>query len=259
MSVPRDREPLPLGKPSVTPMSEHRVGLSYRLTDLPLLARVSLHLALAMIIGGPSCLVTQTIEYETPQLRGPFILDGNVTNSQGERERTPVLEPVGGSGQLASYSPWQVLSIEPTEDALNPYPQLRIRSFVRSDDGDRPLQYFVFLDYEQADWTSPAKRRMSRLFAKAAPSSTFDQVVGLDTDPFQLPPTLSPGCHTVTLVVTHGYDWFEEQPILDDGATAMRTWWLDVKDSNGSSVTLDTCWGAVTGKARNVPSLESAQ
>lgn len=201
-----------------------------------------------MIVGGPSCLVTQAIEYEVPPLRGPFILDGNVMNRQGEYERSPSLEPIGGSGQLASYSPWQILSIDPSEDALNPYPQLRIRAFVRSDDGDRPLQYFVFLDYEQAEWSSPTKRRMARLFAKAAPPGTFDDISLLETDPFQLPPTLLPGCHSVTLIVTHDYDWFEEQPILDDGRTAIRTWWLDIKDANGSSVTMDSCWGAVTGK-----------
>lgn len=234
----------------MTALSGPREPNRYYLADLPRMARLSLHLALAMVIGGPSCLVTQAIEYETPALRGPFIVDGNVTNLLGERERTPVLEPVGGSGQLASYSPWQILSVEPSEDALNPYPQLRIRAFVRSDDADRELQYFVFLDYEQADWSSPTKRRMSRLFAKAAEPHTFDEVVLLETDPFQLPPTLAPGCHTITLVVTHGYDWFEEQPILDEGATAMRTWWLDVKDASGASVTMDKCWGAVTGKTQ---------
>lgn len=222
------------------------------------MARLSLHLAVAMVIGGPSCLVTQAIEYEAPLLLGPFLVDGDVLNLAGDRERTPVLEPVGGSGQLASYSPWQVLSLEPSEDALNPYPQLRIRASVRSDDADRPLQYFVFLDYEQLDWSSPTKRRMSRLFAKAAPASTFEELVYLETDPFQLPATLAPGCHTVTLVVTHGYDWFEEQPLLEDGATTMRTWWLDVKDASGASVTMDRCWGAVRGKAAISPAIEGS-
>jgi len=230
----------------------------YYLADLPAIARLSLHLAVAMIIGGPSCLVTQNIEYELPAARGPFILDGSVTRIQGERERTPVLEPVGGSGQLASYSPWQVLSIEPSEDALNPYPQLRIRAFARSENLENPLQFFVFLDYEQADWSSPARRRMSRLFAKEAPSQGYDEPVLLETDPFQLPATLNPGCHTITLVVTHGYDWFEERPVLEDGSTAMRTWWLDVKDENGASVTMDKCWGAVMGKTRQLPPIEEA-
>lgn len=246
----------PPAMPGMIRPSERETPKGYHLADLPLMARLSLHLAVAMVIGGPSCLVTQSIEYEPPPARGPFILDGSVARMDGERERTPVLEPVGGSGPLASYSPWQVLSIEPSEDALNPYPQLRIRAFAVSDNQEARLQYFVFLDYEQADWSSPARRRMSRLFAKEAPTNGFDEPVFLETDPFQLPPTLTPGCHTITLVVTHRYDWFEERPVLEDGSTAMRTWWLDVKDANGTSVTMDKCWGAVMGKARELPAME---
>jgi len=246
----------PPANPGMTSPSGSGAPTNYHLADLPAMARLSLHLAVAMVIGGPSCLVTQNIEYEPPAARGPFILDGTVARTDGERERTPVLEPVGGSGQLASYSPWQVLSIEPSEDALNPYPQLRIRAFARSENLEASLQYFVFVDYEQADWASPAKRRMSRLFAKEAPPQGFDAPVLLETDPFQLPATLTPGCHTITLVVTHGYDWFEERPVLEDGSTAMRTWWLDVKDASGTSVTMDKCWGAVMGKSRQLPAIE---
>jgi hypothetical protein len=239
----------------VTRLSDPGGPDAWNLADLPRLARASLYLGLSMAIGGPSCLVTQSIQYDAPPRRGPVILDTFQLTPQADGGTSdlppsPALEPVGGSGSSARYFPWQVLSVERSEDATNPYPQLKIDFLVRSDDGPYPLDTLVFLDVKQGNWNDQTHRTSARRYgdrASQGASSSFDQPVEVSTLPFTLPASLTPGCHTITLVVTHDYDALSER-VDPNEAFDSRTWWIDVKDANGNSATLDSCFGAVAGK-----------
>lgn len=239
----------------MTRLSDPAGSPEWNLAQLPRLARASLYLGLSMAIGGPSCLVSQSIEYDTPPRRGPVILDTFQLTPQPDGGSTdlppsPALEPVGGSGSSARYFPWQVLSLERSEDATSPYPQLKIDFLVRSDDGPLPLDTLVFLDAKQGNWNDASHRTSARRYGeRAAPgtSRSFDEPVEISTLPFTLPASIAPGCHTITLVVTHDYDALAER-VSPNEAFDTRTWWLDVKDANGNSATLDSCFGAVAGK-----------
>jgi hypothetical protein len=193
---------------------------AWNLAQLPPLARASLYLGLIMALGGPSCLVASSPEFSVP--------------------------PPGGSAPfLASLSP-EPYKVQPINKiaGTQSWESMRIDFAVFSDDQQRPLSAIVALDYKGTLDYLGNPIPITSLVSKTIPAGSYDSRIlesGLRVArpvipgiTFTLPIQTAPGCHSVTLIVSHSFPL----AVVDEADTARATWWLDVGDDLASPTTM---------------------
>jgi len=110
---------------------------------------------------------------------------------------------------------------------------------VVSEDLQTPLQALLFLDF--AGFSEPNDRSVLKQITIPA-GHLNDPARGSSID-FAFGPVL-PGCHSVTLAVSHGFQLpFGSRivsPVVKTDVATM-TWWYDVDDDPNRSASLTTC------------------
>jgi hypothetical protein len=174
-----------------------------------------------MAVGGPSCLVASTPEFPIESAKGPFI--------------TGLTVP-----------PYGVIALDKTGTPPT-FPSLTFPFVVRSEDLGRDLQYFWFVDYPGGTDSATSQDRRNALQGgnTHVPAGTFDESKSLSFTLDTTSSTLTPGCHSVTLLVTHSYDILNATSDPDD--TDLVTWWLDVDDPTRDKTLMGTCRGVNPG------------
>lgn len=204
----------PDARPSLTPMSGRRAPTPRESPEISPLARNWL-LALGMVASAAGCLVTSSTQFAEPEVRGPFIVS---------------VDP----------PTFKVIPVT-TADVAAGRP-ITLTLTVRADDAGQVLQVILFQDYKGFSGTSGVDgKRVTFAFSNP---DTFDATRDISVSYTPSPP-LASGCHSITAIVTHGYDTQHER--LTQPA-ALQTWWLSVGEPD--SLPLD-CYGAVTPPPAN--------
>jgi hypothetical protein len=197
---------------SATELSDSALAETWNLAQLPWLARASLYLAVVMMLGGPSCLVTSSPEFTQPggQMSAPFL-------------------------SSLSPEPYKIISVT----KLGPsYPSSKIDFSVFSDDGGQKVYAWLVVDYQTVDENTflwkPIDPGTFDSNTRAANGLRVGRPVSM---PYTLPPKTPPGCHTLTLVVTHDFAG-PSSNTLDSYDSTIATWWLNVGDDPNSPKTL---------------------
>jgi hypothetical protein len=179
-------------------------------------ARLSLFLAVSMLFGVPTCLVTSTTEFPQPVPSAPFLLPNYA-----------LATPEGQAG----VPPTKMLFIDP---GPGPAPQHRRITFsapVQSEDNGRPLLARAFVDF------NASAAGDGRLIFGGGPSlepSTFDddsRTITAVLEPWHL--SQIEGCHQVTLVVSHLFDNQTMKPVHPDDTTFV-VWWMLIEHEPGT-------------------------
>jgi hypothetical protein len=196
-------------------MSRSSSAQSWKLAELPWLARVSLWLVVVMGFANPSCLITSTPQFPESRCLTPFL-----------RVRTPKAH--------------QVLRVNKSSAGYETYEPVTVTFEVYSKDvDDTPLLAWFVLDWQEPQlekvewppWEVPAKRLECNSEADGGnPASPFSATYGVGAQ-------TKPGCHSLTLFVSR-------TPRPAEAATA--TWWLDVDDP-ADNEPLSNCPGAARG------------
>lgn len=155
------------------------------------------------------CLVTSTTQFAEPEVRGPFIVSADPPSFK--------VIPIS-SADVAAGRP------------------LTLTLTVRSDDAGQVLQTILFQDYRGFSGESGVDgKRVTFAFANP---STFDDARDISVSYVPVPP-ISDGCHSITAIVTHGYDTQHER--LTQPA-ALQTWWISVGEPGAAPL---DCYGVV--------------
>lgn len=184
----------------MTPLSGDRASTSWKILDLPVLARFSLLVLCVTFLGNPSCLLTTTTEFPEPVPTPPFA-DGN----------TALATPQGGSGVPIT----KILRVDDDTE------QVTLSADVQSDDVGRELQARAFINYKVSPLQDPPYDDV--FGGDALPPSTFDDVRRISAS-FKLD-RLQDGCYQVALVITHEFDNEELIPASQED-TAILIWWM---------------------------------
>jgi hypothetical protein len=166
---------------------------------------------LALVPG--ACLIAETPDYGEP------------------RQTAPIVDP-----KTITPSPLRLLPI----NLADPSPvQLSLQ--VRSEDAGESIWASLFVDYFEressttdAGVASPAREvwMIDRPFA----AQPFDRPKAVSLGFNSSDPRITPGCHTLTLLITHDshYDTLEKKPIdgLADQDLARVTWWVMATNAN---------------------------
>ncbi len=173
------------------------------------MARRSLKLLLIMVLGGPSCLVTQSPEFEQPKRTRPYI--------------TRLLSPPA----------YQIISIS-SKGLLRTFDQMDLQFELLSEDLQNGPVAVLGLDFKGP--AAPASATVVG-YNNAIPAG---HLMGPDSGPrvvdilLQLPTGTTAGCHSITLMVTH-----QTAPGFaptDESDVDYATWWALV-DVNSTDLT----------------------
>lgn len=160
-------------------------------------------------LGIAGCLVTSTTQFAEPELRGPFIVSADPPS-------------------------FKVIPISNADVAAGRPVTLTLT--VRSDDAGQVLQTILFQDYRGfSGETGVDGKRVTFAFANP---STFDDPRDISVSYTPVPP-IADGCHSITAIVTHGYDTQHEQLTQ---AAALQTWWISVGEPGAAPL---DCYGVV--------------
>jgi hypothetical protein len=185
----------------MTPVSRFRTHPTWDLLTLPPLARFSLHCFVVMLLGTPSCLLTNTTEFPVPVPSPPFA-DAN----------TALATPQGGAGV-------PITKIVRINDETE---QITFSTDVRAEDLGRLLYARVFVNY----YVSPAPPFEDFGGGDTLQPRTFDDVRRINaTLQRQQLEKLADGCYQATLVITHQFDNRDSVPVSQDD-TALVVWWM---------------------------------
>jgi hypothetical protein len=222
--VPPHQMSYPPGR--LTRMSQPKVSEALHFRHLSRLAWASLCLLAVAALGGPSCLVTTSPEFAQPVQTPPFL-----TN----------LSP----------NPYQIQTIRSAQGATTGYEPAGPITFdvVSEDLQSPPLQAALLLDFQGlgVPYDIPALAVNRNIPAGHLPAPRH-----VDAMSFGLSPSVTKGCHSVTLIVTHEFasDPFQQRKInpKKEGDVATVTWWYQVGDLANPSLDITTCTVA-TGDA----------
>ena len=211
---------------SLTALSEPTTAEHPKSRHLSRVARLSLCLLVPAALGGLSCLVTTSPDFAKPVRTPPFL-----TN----------LSP----------APYVIQSIRSFPTTPKSYPTLTISFEVVSEDlQSSSLQGLLWLDFQGFGSTDVPVRvgTVPKIPPGHFPSAPRDLIKA----EFAFDSTVPPGCHSVTLVVTHEFDnplALRPRPV-DENDVATATWWYDV-DDDGPPDLLHSCVvrGGSTGDA----------
>jgi hypothetical protein len=106
----------------------------------------------------------------------------------------------------------------------------------RSEDGGDTLYAALILDYPDGELKSVLPK---------IPGGTFedkDRQVVMDA---RMP--LTPGCHQLSLILTHGNNLTAQGDPIDDKDTAVATWFVSVGDGEAGAIPLSECPSESTG------------
>jgi hypothetical protein len=239
MKHPRKRtHPLSAAPAPLTRLSHQLFKLPAKIGNSPL-AWASLVLAVAMTLFGSGCMVTDSPDFTPPpsQPSKPF---------------------------LTATSPpsWAVLRVHgvgsPTTYQLPPF----VFEVVSEDLNTEGLYAALVLDYPGPDAEISLEGENhfpNYLFSSNAPfppghldptSIAGRPETAIPNGP--LPSDTKPGCHSVTLLVTHHFVPGPHVKPITPGDLGILTWWLDVEDLQGGPSTTDVagCLNAtITGSA----------
>lgn len=177
------------------------------------LARRSL-LLLSLVVLAPSCLVTQDpVTYE-PVQTPPII----IASALSPDPRKILL--VGGDGGVSQFD---------------------ITASILSEDGDQPVKIALYVDYGSKNALEQPFRFALPNFPELPPASLSDgprKLVGVRwvSDAFPL----APGCHRLTLVVTHAFDTVTGCP-KDLNDSSQVTWHFRQCGDGDCAESLDNC------------------
>jgi hypothetical protein len=189
------------------------------------MAWASLCLPVLAALGGPSCLVTASPEFAQPKQTPPFL-----TN----------LTP----------NPYQIQKINTVQGSTTPgyLPPDPVTFDVVSEDLQSPgLQALLLLDFQGFG----LRYDMDPLNLLHIDAGHLDTPTRHESMTFGIPPSVSKGCHSVTLLVSHEFVKTFTNTIVPKtpGDLATATWWYQVGvDSANPSLDITTCTVA-TGDA----------
>lgn len=135
---------------------------------------------MAAAFAASGCLVTSVPDDETPTLTPPFILDGTAA--------PPVSD---------------ILEIKKDPTNPNKYTSVGLSVSVRSEDAGADLVPILYVDYGFYDEDQNLPFRAARLLDNLPAKTLSDGPRSLAVA--YRPTALLPGCHTVTLMVTHAF------------------------------------------------------
>jgi len=193
-------------RPTMTGLSRLAVGDLRNFTGLSRLARTSLIITGVMAtMGGAGCLVTESPDFTAPPVLPPLLTNLNPSPIKpGIIPRRP-----GTRYEDATYVQDVTLSFE-----------------VISDDFGRPLTAAVLLDFQGfASRETPT----SVCRALTIPAGTLKTPPGERRSEckLELSPSTPPGCHSITVVVSHEFIAVTATP-LKPGDVDSATWFYQV-------------------------------
>jgi hypothetical protein len=172
-------------------------------------ARRSLSVAVIAVLGGPGCLITSNADFVQPKGTPPF---------------------------LTSLKPAPYL-VTPVRGAAGMYPAPRPITFdvISEDLPSKDLQAYLLLDFQ--GFSAPVEILWSNTMIPAG--HIDDQGPREYTAPLSFPAGIQPGCHSVTLAVSHQFDLVPELLRVkltpqDEEDVATATWWYQLIDASVS-------------------------
>jgi hypothetical protein len=205
----------------LTALSRSTRRLCRKFRHLSPVARTSLRLGLIAALGGLSCLVTTSPDFTKPNRTPPFLTD--------------ITPPT-----------WQVRRLESLAGSPGTYPNYPIGANVESEDlQSAPLQGILFVDFE--GFLTPYKilpTLTQPIKPGHLPDSPNDPKRETIRATATFPPNITPGCHSITLAVSHEFKQDLGTQIIapvEDGDVATVTWWYDLVDSTAPPTTLSAC------------------
>ena len=173
-----------------------------------------LALALGCSFSTTGCLVADAPNYGPPEQRPPVI-----------------------NAQEVIPTPFALIVV-----ASATAPAIPITVPVRSEDAGEPLTGLLYVDYgleKQWFWDQDP-----------IPPGSFDELDRSYNTTFQLDSRVTPGCHTLTVFITHESNFDGEKDIIIDSRNfdvASVTWWMNVMPADPTAPgTLEGC-PTVTG------------
>jgi hypothetical protein len=211
---------------NVTALSQPQASQGPHFRHLSRMARLSLYTLLIAALGGPSCLVTSSPDFQKPERTPPFL-----TN----------LSP----------PPYQIIPLRSLPGLPRAYPLQTITFEVVSEDlQSKPLQAVMLLDFGGFGVGDEPTRlwgtgNIPAGHINSPPRDPIKADIQLNSN------VASPGCHSATLVVSHEFTDIGATKITpkDEKDVATATWWFDLDDDNSDMLTSCVGRGATTPDA----------
>jgi hypothetical protein len=192
---------------NVTELSRPRSADRRKFRHLWRVARLSLFLAVLAALGGLSCLITSSPDFAKPTRTPPFLTG---------------LTP----------APYLVVSVRAVSPGMY-LPQQIGFQIVSEDLQSAPLQGLLIRDFE--GFSAPIKDRL--WLDTNIPPGHFNDPSAPTREPikieFPFPVGINPGCHSVTLAVSHEFTsdlGTNKIAPKDPGDIATATWWYELTD-----------------------------
>ncbi len=204
---------------NLTGLSDRRTAQCRNSRHLTAMARASLSLLL-MVLGGPSCLVTSSPEFEPPKRTPPYI-------TQLVYPPSYQIFPIVSDPLLRTFKQIDFAFELLSEDLQSgPVAELGLDFRPRPGEGDNPVQVGSNFDIPPGHMSGPDSGPRHVTISLTLPTGT------------------APGCHSITLMVTHQADGLQFAP-KDPDDVAYATWWAAV-DADPTKFDLTPCRIPVT-------------
>ena len=163
-----------------TTLSDLDAKPASKLAGLSVLARASLYLAPIALLGGASCLVTSSPEFTRPKRTPPFLtsLAPDIYKFQKVTSAGPL---VGFNSQTVS-------------------------AYVVSEDLGDDLEAVLVQDYQGSGNIEPVPVLLKDIVIEPGHADRARPIGVGGSITFSFLSTIRPGCHSVTLIVTHQFD-----------------------------------------------------